>query len=97
MMTLVEIYDHVLPCFPPELNPVVVHAKAYSASVSTALDALGQAAASYDNAGAQGRWRSSAAGATCSSLTPALAWCAGPLALIGWIEHHCSALHQFQI
>ena len=52
-MGLVDIYDHVLPCFPPSLDPVVVAAKAFTGCVSTALDALGQAAASFDNAGAQ--------------------------------------------
>ena len=52
---LVEVYDEALPCFPPALNPVQVQAKATSDAASTMLDALGQAAASFDNAGAPPR------------------------------------------
>lgn len=49
--TLVDFYDNVLPCFPPQLNPVAIRAKAFSEASATMLDALGQAAASFDNAG----------------------------------------------
>ena len=49
---LVDVYDNVLPCFPPGLDPVEVVAMTYSDCISAALDSLGQAAPSYDNAGA---------------------------------------------
>ena len=49
---LVDVYDSVLPCFPPALDPVESVARTYSDCVSQALDHLGQAAPSYDNGGA---------------------------------------------
>lgn len=50
---LVDVYDFVLPCFPPSMDPMTILAKAYTAAVSRMLDALGQAAASFDNGGAR--------------------------------------------
>jgi hypothetical protein len=49
--SLVDYYDNVLPCFPSQMNPVAIQARAFSEASATMLDALGQAAASFDNAG----------------------------------------------
>eukprot|EP00892_Ulva_mutabilis_P010822 jgi/Ulvmu1/8111/UM040_0006.1 len=46
---LVEVYDSVLPCFPPSFDPLSVFAKEFSEQASYVLDALGQAAPMLDN------------------------------------------------
>jgi hypothetical protein len=75
--TLVDFYDNVLPCFPPQMNPVAIRAKAFSEVSATMLDALGQAAASFDNAGELSRCTCTYAlccvAATASNLLDCLA------------------------
>lgn len=46
---LVEVYDGVLPCFPPSFDPLAVFAKEFTEQASYVLDALGQAAPMLDN------------------------------------------------
>lgn len=46
---LVDVYDSVLPCFPPSFDPLDVFAKEFTEQSSYVLDALGQAAPMLDN------------------------------------------------
>lgn len=46
---LVDVYDDVLPCFPPSFDPLDVFAKEFTEQASYVLDALGQASPMLDN------------------------------------------------
>lgn len=46
---MVDVYDSVLPCFPPSFDPLDVFAKEFTEQASYVLDALGQAAPMLDN------------------------------------------------